>query len=134
MFEKESYYLCSMQTIREIIFSKEFDEFYNNLDYRTQEKYDYAFDMIRIQYVVNNALAELLTSGQVGQCFKPLARCSHRYGSRIALITRIFRCAFFHHGGDGFNGFFCEHCMLTWQCARSLSVVSLLLACECFSV
>ena len=42
-----------METIREIIFSREFDEFYHNLDERTQEKYDYAFDMIRTQYIVN---------------------------------------------------------------------------------
>lgn len=42
-----------METIREIIFSKEFDEFYENLDGRTQEKYDYAFDIIRTQYVVS---------------------------------------------------------------------------------
>ena len=43
-------------TIREIIFFREFDEFYHNLDERTQEKYDYAFNMIRTQYIVNKKL------------------------------------------------------------------------------
>ena len=42
-----------METIREIIFSREFDEFYHNLDERIQEKYDYVFDMIRTQYIAN---------------------------------------------------------------------------------
>lgn len=49
-----------MQTIREIIFSREFDEFYHNLDERIQEKYDYVFDMIRTQYVVNKKLCKKL--------------------------------------------------------------------------
>ena len=35
---------------------KEFDDFYDNLDERTQEKYDYAFNMIRTQYIVNKKL------------------------------------------------------------------------------
>lgn len=42
-----------MSPIRTIIFSEEFSEFYNGLNERTQEKYDYAFNMIRTQYVVN---------------------------------------------------------------------------------
>lgn len=54
------YYLCVMKTIREIIFSKEFEEFYDNLDGRTQEKYDYAFDMIRTQYVINKNFVKSL--------------------------------------------------------------------------
>lgn len=49
-----------METIREIIFSREFDEFYHNLDERTQEKYDYAFDMIRTQYIVNKRFVKSL--------------------------------------------------------------------------
>lgn len=48
-----------METIREIIFSREFDEFYENLDERTQEKYDYAFNMIRTQYIVNKEFNEI---------------------------------------------------------------------------
>lgn len=48
-----------METIREIIFSREFDEFYENLDERTQEKYDYAFNMIRTQYIVNKKFNEI---------------------------------------------------------------------------
>lgn len=48
-----------MEAIREIIFSREFDEFYENLDKRTQEKYDYAFNMIRTQYIVNKKFNEI---------------------------------------------------------------------------
>lgn len=47
-----------MEAIREIIFSREFDEFYENLDERTQEKYDYAFNMIRTQYIVNKKICK----------------------------------------------------------------------------
>ena len=49
-----------METIREIIFSREFDEFYHNSDERIQEKYDYAFDMIRTQYIVNKRFVKSL--------------------------------------------------------------------------
>ncbi len=42
-----------MNPLREIIFSEEFDEFYNLLDERIRLKYDYAFEMIRTQYVVH---------------------------------------------------------------------------------
>ncbi len=47
------YYLCDKEPIRQIIFSEEFSEFYDGLSERIQEKYDYAFAMIRTQYVVN---------------------------------------------------------------------------------
>lgn len=47
-------------TIREIIFFREFGEFYHNLDERTQEKYDYAFNMIRTQYIVNKKFVKSL--------------------------------------------------------------------------
>ena len=49
-----------METIREIIFSREFDEFYHNLDERTQEKYDYSFYMIRTQHIVNKNFVKSL--------------------------------------------------------------------------
>lgn len=42
-----------MSAIREIIFSEEFDRFYDNLDNRIREKFDYALGIIRTQYVVN---------------------------------------------------------------------------------
>lgn len=42
-----------MQTIREIYFSDEFEEFYKNSSERIKEKYDYVFDIIRSQYVVS---------------------------------------------------------------------------------
>ncbi len=49
-----------MEVIREIIFSEEFDEFYESLDKRIQEKFDYAFNMIRTQYVVSKKFVKSL--------------------------------------------------------------------------
>ena len=49
-----------METLREIFFSDEFNEFYESLDSRTKEKYDYALNIIRSQYVVNNKFVKSL--------------------------------------------------------------------------
>ena len=42
-----------MKTLREIIFSDEFDEFYGSLDENIKKKYDYALNIVRTQYVLN---------------------------------------------------------------------------------
>ena len=42
-----------METLREIIFSDEFSEFYENLDEEIKKKYDYALNIVRTQYVLN---------------------------------------------------------------------------------
>ena len=39
--------------IRNIIFSDEFEEYYASMDERLREKYDYALDIIRTQYLVS---------------------------------------------------------------------------------
>lgn len=49
-----------METLREIFFSDEFNEFYESLDSRTKEKYDYALNIIRTQYVVNSKFVKSL--------------------------------------------------------------------------
>lgn len=49
-----------METLREIFFSDEFNEFYESLDSRTKEKYDYALNIIRSQYVVNSKFVKSL--------------------------------------------------------------------------
>lgn len=39
--------------IRNIVFSDEFEEYYANMDERVREKYDYALDILRTQYLVS---------------------------------------------------------------------------------
>ena len=51
-----------MKTLREIIFSDEFDEFYESLAPRIREKYDYALDIVRTQYVLNKKFVKNLES------------------------------------------------------------------------
>lgn len=51
-----------MKTWREIIFSDEFDEFYESLAPRIREKYDYALDIVRTQYVLNKKFVKNLES------------------------------------------------------------------------
>ena len=55
-------YFCNMKTLREIIFSDEFDEFYESLAPRIREKYDYALDIVRTQYVLNKKFVKNLES------------------------------------------------------------------------
>lgn len=49
-----------MEALREIFFSDEFNEFYESLDSRTKEKYDYALSIIRSQFVVNSKFVKSL--------------------------------------------------------------------------
>lgn len=49
-----------MEGIREILYSEDFNEFYESLSDRIKEKYDYAFSMIRTQYVVNKKFVKKL--------------------------------------------------------------------------
>ena len=53
-------YFCSMNKIREIVFSDEFEEFYAELDGRTRDKYNYALNVLRTQYVVSNKFVKSL--------------------------------------------------------------------------
>ncbi len=49
-----------MNKIREIVFSDEFEEFYAELDGRTRDKYNYALNVLRTQYVVSNKFVKSL--------------------------------------------------------------------------
>lgn len=46
--------------IRNIIFSDEFEEYYANMNERVREKYDYALDIIRTQYLVSKKFVSIL--------------------------------------------------------------------------
>jgi len=48
------------EQIREIYHSDEFDAYYNSLDSKIQEKYDYVEQIIRTQYVVNAKFVKIL--------------------------------------------------------------------------
>ena len=48
--------------IRNVIFSDEFEEYYANMDERIREKYDYALEIIRTQYLVSKKFVECATS------------------------------------------------------------------------
>lgn len=49
-----------MEALREIFFSDEFNEFYESLDLRIREKYDYALNIIRSQHIVNSKFVKRL--------------------------------------------------------------------------
>ena len=49
-----------METIRNILFSEEFELYYNNLESRIKEKYNYALNIIRTQRVVNKKFVKHL--------------------------------------------------------------------------
>lgn len=49
-----------MEALREIFFSDEFNEFYESLDLRIREKYDYALNIIRSLHIVNSKFVKRL--------------------------------------------------------------------------
>ena len=49
-----------MEAIRNILFSEEFELYYNNLESRIKEKYNYALNIIRTQRVVNKKFVKHL--------------------------------------------------------------------------
>lgn len=46
--------------ISNVIFSEEFEEYYANMDERIREKYDYALEIIRTQYLVSKKFVDNL--------------------------------------------------------------------------
>lgn len=55
-------YFCGMEeeNIRKVLFSDEFEEYYNQLESRIREKYDYALNLIKSQYIVNKKFVKHL--------------------------------------------------------------------------
>lgn len=49
-----------METIRNILFSEEFELYYNNLESRIREKYNYALNIVRTQRVVSKKFVKHL--------------------------------------------------------------------------
>lgn len=48
-----------MDTIRDILFSDEFENFYQGLDTRIREKYDYALNIVRTLRIVKKIRQEV---------------------------------------------------------------------------
>ena len=46
--------------IRNVVFSEEFEEYYANMDERIREKYDYALEIVRTQYLVSKKFVDNL--------------------------------------------------------------------------
>ena len=46
--------------IRKVIFSDEFEEYYANMEERIREKYDYALEIVRTQYLVSKKFVDNL--------------------------------------------------------------------------
>lgn len=78
-----------METTREILFSEEFEEFYRNMPPRIQEKYDYALNIVRTQYVVNRKFVKHLE----GTDF---------YELRISISSDEYRTLLFAVDNDNF--------------------------------
>lgn len=78
-----------MEETRKIIFSTEFEAYYNSLAPRVQEKYDYTLNILRTQYVVNKKFVKHLE----GTTF---------YELRISISTDEYRTIFFAVDSDNF--------------------------------
>ena len=48
------------ENIRQVIYSEEFNDFYDSLDSRIQDKFDYGLRLIKTQYVVNKKFVKHL--------------------------------------------------------------------------
>lgn len=84
-----SSYICSMEETRKVLFSAEFEEFYQSLSPRIQEKYDYALNIIRTQYVVNAKFVKHLD----GTAF---------YELRVSISSDEYRTILFAVDSDNF--------------------------------
>lgn len=78
-----------MEETRKVIFSEEFGEFYQGLAPRIQEKYDYALNIVRTQYVVNKKFVKHLE----GTAF---------YELRISISSDEYRTILFAVDNDNF--------------------------------
>ena len=78
-----------METIRNILFSEEFELYYNNLESRIREKYNYALNIIRTQRVVNKKFVKHLENTDF-------------YELRISISTDEYRTIIFSVDNESF--------------------------------
>ena len=78
-----------MEAIRNILFSEEFELYYNNLESRIKEKYNYALNIIRTQRVVNKKFVKHLENTDF-------------YELRISISTDEYRTIIFSVDNESF--------------------------------
>lgn len=78
-----------METIRNILFSEEFELYYNNLESRIREKYNYALNIVRTQRVVSKKFVKHLENTDF-------------YELRISISTDEYRTIVFAVDNDNF--------------------------------
>ena len=78
-----------MEAIRNILFSEEFELYYNNLESKVKEKYNYALNIVRTQKVVNKKFVKHLENTDF-------------YELRISISTDEYRTILFAIDNDNF--------------------------------
>lgn len=78
-----------MEAIRNILFSEEFELYYNNLESKVKEKYNYALNIVRTQKVVNKKFVKHLENTDF-------------YELRISINTDEYRTILFAIDNDNF--------------------------------
>ncbi len=64
--------------IREVLLSQEFEDYFERLDSRTQEKYAYIISIIETQYVVNEKFVKKLTGSDFYELRVPIGTNEYR--------------------------------------------------------
>ena len=77
------------ENIRKVIFSEEFNAFYEELDTKVQEKFDYGLRLIKTQYVVNKKFVKHLENTDF-------------YELRISISSDEYRTVLFAIDNDSF--------------------------------
>lgn len=77
------------ENIRQVIYSEEFNDFYNSLDSKIQEKFDYGLRLIKTQYVVNKKFVKHLENTDF-------------YELRISISSDEYRTVLFAIDNDSF--------------------------------
>ena len=77
------------ENIRQVIYSEEFNDFYDSLDSRIQDKFDYGLRLIKTQYVVNKKFVKHLENTDF-------------YELRISISSGEYRTVLFAIDNDSF--------------------------------
>ena len=77
------------KNIRQVIYSEEFNDFYDSLDSRIQDKFDYGLRLIKTQYVVNKKFVKHLEN-------------TNFYELRISVSSDEYRTVLFAIDNDSF--------------------------------
>ena len=77
------------ENIRQVIYSEEFNDFYDSLDSRIQDKFDYGLWLIKTQYVVNKKFVKHLEN-------------TNFYELRISVSSDEYRTVLFAIDNDSF--------------------------------